>query len=71
MQVSIHTDFIKLDQFLKFAGAAQTGGNAKELVQQGVVTVNAEICTMRGKKIRVGDVVELNGERYEVTAGEN
>lgn len=71
MQVSIYTDFIKLDQFLKFAGAAQTGGNAKELVQQGVVTVNAEICTMRGKKIRVGDVVELNGERYEVTAGEN
>lgn len=71
MQVSIYTNFIKLDQFLKFAGAAQTGGNAKELVQQGVVTVNAEICTMRGKKIRVGDVVELNGERYEVTAGEN
>lgn len=71
MQVSIYTDFIKLDQFLKFAGAAQTGGHAKELVQQGAVTVNAQVCTMRGKKIRVGDVVELNQERYEVTAGEN
>lgn len=71
MKVSIHTEFIKLDQFLKFVGAAETGGHAKELVGQGEVKVNGEICEMRGKKIRPGDLVELGEERFEVTAGED
>ena len=50
--VSIHTEFIKLDSLLKFAGLCDTGGFAKELVQQGAVRVNGEVCTMRGKKMR-------------------
>ena len=50
ISVSIHTEFIKLDSLLKFAGLCDTGGFAKELVKQGAVKVNGEVCTMRGKK---------------------
>lgn len=70
-KIEIHTEFIKLDQFLKFAGVLETGGRAKEVVTAGEVRVNGEICTMRGKKIRPGDVVELGDQRLEVVAGEN
>ncbi|MBR3628976.1 MAG: RNA-binding S4 domain-containing protein [Oscillospiraceae bacterium] len=65
-KVKIRTEFIKLDQLLKFAGLCDTGGFAKELVQQGAVKVNGEVCTMRGKKIRPGDVVEVDQYRVEV-----
>lgn len=61
----IHTPFIKLEQLLKLAGLTDTGGFAKELIQQGQVLVNGEVCTMRGKKIRNGDVVTV--DRFEVT----
>lgn len=64
--IEIHTEFIKLDSFLKFAGAAETGGNAKELVQQGGVLVNGQPCTMRGKKLRGGDVVTLGKNSFTV-----
>ena len=60
--VQITTEFIKLDSLLKFAGVVGTGGEAKDAVQSGDVIVNGEVCTMRGKKIRPGDVVELGGE---------
>ncbi len=60
MTVEIKTEFIKLDSLLKFAGIAETGGFAKEMVQNGDVKVNGEICTMRGKKIRNGDNIEVN-----------
>lgn len=70
-KIEIHTEFIKLDQFLKFAGVLETGGRAKEVVTAGEVSVNGEICTMRGKKIRPGDVVGLGEQRLEVVAGEN
>ena len=53
-KVVITTEFIKLDSFLKFAGLTDTGGQAKELVLEGKVKVNGEVCTMRGKKIRPG-----------------
>ncbi len=53
-KVTISTPFIKLDSFLKFAGAAETGGQAKELVQEGNVLVNGTPCTMRGKKLYPG-----------------
>lgn len=66
--VEIHTEWIKLDALLKFAGMTDTGGFAKELVQQGIVSVNGEICTMRGKKIRPGDVVSVQGYEIHVTA---
>ena len=65
-KVSICTEFIKLDSFLKFTGACSTGGEAKERVQSGEILVNGEICYMRGKKLRFGDVVELDGKTYEV-----
>ena len=55
--VKINTEFIKLDQLLKFAAVVESGGIAKEVIQNGEVKVNGEICTMRGKKIRAGDKV--------------
>ncbi len=51
-KILIHTEFIKLDALLKYAGLCETGGEAKELVQGGAVKVNGEVCTMRGKKCR-------------------
>lgn len=65
--IVIETEFIKLDAFLKFANAVSSGGEAKLLIADGLVTVNGEVCTMRGKKIRPGDVVSLGGETFEVT----
>ena len=64
LSVTIQTDYIKLDPLLKFAGLCDTGGFAKELIQQGVVSVNGEVCTMRGKKIRPGDRIRV--DRFEV-----
>ena len=61
-KIRINTEFIKLDALLKFAGLCETGGEAKELVQGGAVKVNGEVCTMRGKKLRPGDRIELGGE---------
>lgn len=64
LSVTIQTDYIKLDSLLKFAGLCDTGGFAKELIQQGAVSVNGEVCTMRGKKIRPGDRIRV--DRFEV-----
>ena len=66
-KILIHTEFIKLDALLKYAGLCETGGEAKELVQGGAVKVNGEVCTMRGKKCRAGDVVELDGQTVDIT----
>ena len=55
--ISITTEYIKLDALLKFASLVGSGGEAKIAVAEGLVTVNGEVCTMRGKKIRAGDVV--------------
>ena len=59
--VKIETPFIRLDALLKFAGAVETGGEAKLLIQDGEVKVNGEVCTMRGKKLCPGDRAELDG----------
>lgn len=67
--VLIRTEFIKLDSLLKFAGAAETGGQAKELVQEGKVLVNGEVCLMRGKKVRPGDRVVVLDVEYLIEAG--
>ena len=61
-RVKITTEYTKLDALLKFANAVATGGEAKIAIQEGAVLVNGEVCTMRGKKIRPGDRVELAGE---------
>lgn len=65
-EVSIKTEFIKLDAFLKFCGEAGTGGEAKVLVAEGRIRVNGEICTMRGKKLYDGDRVSAPGGEYTV-----
>ncbi|MBR4306174.1 MAG: RNA-binding S4 domain-containing protein [Ruminiclostridium sp.] len=64
-EVKVMPPFIKLEQFLKFAGACETGGEAKLAIQNGYVLVNNEICTMRGKKIVEGDIIELDEELYK------
>ena len=65
--VQIRTEFIKLQDLLKFAGAVETGGDAKLIIQEGRVSVNGEVCTMRGKKIRPGDDVVFQGTHYTVS----
>ena len=65
--ISINTDFIKLDSFLKYEGLAGTGGEAKLAVSQGLINVNGEVCTMRGKKLRTGDVISVDGRDFEIT----
>ena len=67
-KIIIHTEFIKLQDLLKYANLVETGGMAKECVQGGEVMVNGEICTMRGKKIRPGDTVTLGGVTVSVEA---
>ena len=64
--ISITTEYIKLQDLLKLAAAVQTGGEAKLVIQEGDVTVNGEVCTMRGKKLRPGDDVCCNGQHYAV-----
>ena len=65
-QVKINTEYIKLEALLKYEGLAETGGDAKERIQAGEVTVNGETCTMRGKKLRPGDKAALDGVELEV-----
>lgn len=67
-KILIHTEYIKLDSLLKLAGLVETGGEAKLLIQDGQVLVNGEACTIRGKKLRAGDTVTLDGRT--VTIGE-
>ncbi len=61
-QIKINPPFIKLEQFLKFANIAETGGMAKLMISDGIVTVNGEVCLMRGKKLYNNDVVAVNFE---------
>ena len=65
--ITITTEFIKLQDLLKFANLVETAGEAKELIQGGEVQVNGETCTMRGKKIRPGDVVAFDGQKLTVS----
>lgn len=65
-KIEITTEYIKLQDLLKFAAAVQTGGEAKVVIQEGGVTVNGEVCTMRGRKIRPGDDVCFDGQHYAV-----
>ena len=62
--MTITTEYIKLQDLLKLANAVETGGEAKEWVQSGEVLVNGEVCTIRGKKIRPGDVVTFQNQEY-------
>lgn len=69
--VEIHTEFIKLQDAMKFANAAESGGLAKAVIQEGSVKVNGEICTMRGKKLYPGDKFTFMGCTYLICAHES
>ncbi len=69
IDVRIDTPFIALGAFLKFCGAADTGGTAKEAVQTGRVLVNGGVCTQRGKKLVNGDVIAFGEKEWKITAG--
>jgi len=64
--VPLTTEFIKLDTLLKFAGVTDSGGQAKLLIREGLVLLNGEVVTQRGRKIRPGDVVELSDPRARI-----
>lgn len=64
--ITINTEFIKLDAFLKYVGACGSGGEAKTAVEAGRVKVGNQICQMRGKKLRPGDTVEYGSRKYMV-----
>lgn len=66
----IHTEFIKLESAMKLANAVSTGGEAKTYILDEQVTVNGEICTMRGKKLRDGDRFAFGGRTYVIHAAE-
>lgn len=65
-EIKINTEIIKLDAFLKWSGVASLGSEAKIYILDELVKVNGEICTQRGKKLKVGDIVEFNKEVYKI-----
>lgn len=66
MDIKIDTEFIKLDSFLKYASIVSTGGEAKYLISEGLVSVNGETAFERGKKLRPGDEVEFDGDLWRI-----
>lgn len=64
--IKIETEYIRLDSFLKLSGLVDTGGQAKIMIQNGEVSVNGELCTMRGKKLRPGDIVSCEQKSFQV-----
>jgi len=67
--VKISTEYIRLDQFLKWAALADTGSDAKYMINEGKVTVNGEVEQRRGRKLKTGDKVEFEGDVYLVENG--
>lgn len=65
-KITIETEYIKLDSLLKFAAAVGTGGEAKYVISEGMVSVNGEVCTMRGKKLHPGDRISFQGLDFEI-----
>ena len=63
-QISIQTEFIKLESAMKLANIVPSGGSAKLEIQEGYVTVNGEVCTMRGKKLYPGDKFSYEGDNF-------
>ena len=67
ISIPITTEYIKLESFLKLSGVAETGGMAKGMIQDGEVQVNGETCIQRGRKLRPGDRVTVQGQGYYVS----
>ena len=68
LSVTIDTEYIKLQDAMKLANTVGSGGEAKVLIQDGQVSVNGEVCTMRGKKLRPGDTFAYHGQSYLIAA---
>ena len=66
--IPIRTEYIRLQDLLKYAGMVPTGGEAKAVIQEGLVKVDGEVCTMRGKKLFPGSLVEFDGFLLRVEA---
>ncbi|MGN0594225.1 MAG: RNA-binding S4 domain-containing protein [Hominimerdicola sp.] len=66
IEIEINSEFIKLDSLLKYAGIVETGGIGKEIILEERIKVNGELCTMRGKKIRSGDRVQIDEIATEI-----
>ncbi len=71
MKVYFHTEFVKLQQLMKLADIVGQGSDAKLLIQDGQVKLNGEVCTMRGKKVYDGDIMEFDGTEYLACRKEN
>ena len=69
-KITINTEYIKLDQLLKYANAVDGGGMAKNVILDGMVKVNGEVVLQRGKKIKNGDIVKFNNEEYIISIEE-
>lgn len=69
MPIAIDTEFIKLESAMKLGNILPSGGSAKMEIQEGFVTVNGEVCTMRGKKLYPGDCFCYEGDVYVITDG--
>ncbi len=69
-KIIINTEFIKLDQLLKYANTVEGGGMAKNVILDGMVRVNDEVVLQRGKKLRNGDIVKFNNEEYIISTEE-
>ena len=69
--VAITTEFIKLESAMKLMNIVPSGGTAKNEIQEGYVTVNGEVCTMRGKKLYPGDRFGFEGDTYLITVHES
>lgn len=67
MEFQLRDEYIRLGQLLKATGLADSGVDAKFLIQEGKVLVNGEVCTQRGKKVRAGDIVSFGGQEIQVT----
>lgn len=67
-KIQINTEFIKLDAFLKYTASVGSGGEAKTVIADGLVSVNGEVCTMRGKKLHPGDQVKFDRFEFEVVS---
>lgn len=65
-KIEINTEIIKLDAFLKWSGIASLGSEAKIYIQEGLIKVNGEICLQRGKKLKAGDIIEFEDEKFEI-----
>ena len=66
IEINIDSEYIKLDQALKLADVASTGGDAKFLILEGLVKVNGEVETRRGRKLKTQDIIEVEGNTIKV-----